>query len=273
MRIEARPLRILAVEAFLDATRRRIVPAVVVISFLTLLMVDSCATCSANIAVSGAEGEAARLSVLNWTGMAAFGALALWSIALAGLLAADHLRSIFEDGSALLLLSRPVSRPTIAAARLAGSLAVSVPAALILCVGATFFLVIRGGLPVGPAIVATSATLASIVVVAALAMTASLFLPRIVTVLLVIGGVGLIGVVNVTSASGNELSGLYWLLDRFGPPLMSSIVLGLSPWSGQVIQSISTLDVVLRALIWLFAAVALLLVVFDQRDLTRLEPR
>ncbi len=270
MRIEPDQLRLLTVEAVRDASRRRIVPAVLVISTLSLLMMDSCTSCSQS---GGVDASGQPLSVINLTGVLSFSLLGLWSIALAGLLAADHLRSIFDDGSALLVLSRPVSRPTLALARLGGVLAVAFAGALMLCIGAMFFLVVRGGLPLSPALTATLSILVSSVAVAALAMTASLFLPRIVTVLLVLGGVGLIGVLNIGSASGSTFSGLYFVLDRFGPPLLSSIVVALSPWSGQLTSTVTPGDVAARSILWLIGSVALLAVVFDQRELTKLEPR
>jgi ABC-2 type transport system ATP-binding protein len=270
VRIEPDQLRLLTVEAVRDASRRRIVPAVLVISTLSLLMMDSCTSCSQS---GGVDASGQPLSVINLTGVLSFSLLGLWSIALAGLLAADHLRSIFDDGSALLVLSRPVSRPTLALARLGGALAVAFAGALMLCIGATFFLVVRGGLPLSPALTATLSILVSSVAVAALAMTASLFLPRIVTVLLVLGGVGLIGVLNIGSASGSTFSGLYFVLDRFGPPLLSSIVVALSPWSGQLTTTVTPGDVAVRSILWLIGSVALLAVVFDQRELTKLEPR
>jgi len=270
VRIEVAELRLLALEAVRDASRRRIVPAVLVISMLSLLMMDSCTSCSQNT-LQDASG--AQLSVIHWTGVLSFSLLGLWSIALAGLLAADHLRSIFEDGSATLILSRPVSRVTLALARLSGALTVATAGTLILCLGATFFLVVRGGLPLAPAVAATAAILVSSVAVAALAMTASLYLPRIVTTVLVLGGVGVIGVLNIVTASGRTLSGAYFVLDRFGPPLLSSIVLTLSPWSGQLPPSLTAWDVWLRALLWLIGAVLLLALTFDRRELSRLERR
>jgi len=63
------------------------------------------------------------------------------------------------------------------------------------------------------------------------------------------------------------------VLDRFGPPLLSSIVLTLSPWSGQLPPSLTAWDVWLRALLWLIGAVLLLALTFDRRELSRLERR
>ena len=57
MWIEARPLGLLAGEAVRDAVRRRIVPAVLVLSFLTLFMADSCASCSSKAIRESQEGS------------------------------------------------------------------------------------------------------------------------------------------------------------------------------------------------------------------------
>ena len=171
MRIESRPLRWLTTQAVRDASQRRLVPAVLVISVLSLFMMDSCTSCNANVVV---QGEPQTMDLSSLAGLFTFGLLAIWSIALAGLLASDHLREIFEDGSATLWLARPISRPTLALGRLLGSLIVSLGAALLLCGGASFFLSIRGGLPLLPAIWATLSVLLSCVTMAALAMMASL---------------------------------------------------------------------------------------------------
>lgn len=269
MRIEARPLALLTREAIADGYRRRIVSAVALLSILSLLLVDGCTTC--NQALPTDERIVAAIG--KWSGTASFALLGLWSIVLGGLLAADHLRSIFEDGSATLLLARPVSRPTLALARLTGSLAVSGSAAVLLCAGAFVLLVVRGGLPASPALIGTGVVLVGLWTVAPLAMTASLFLPRIVTMLVVLGFVGWVGAANVASVAGLELSGTSFLLDRFGPPLISALLLALLPWTGATITDFSCWDVPLRAIVWIVGSWALLAVVFDQRELTALEPR
>ncbi len=270
MKIEARPLRWLTAQAVRDASQRRLVPAVLVISVLSLFMMDSCTSCNANVVVQG-EPQAIDLSSL--AGLLTFGLLAVWSIALAGLLASDHLREIFDDGSATLWLARPISRPTLALGRLLGSLIVSLGAALLLCVGASFFLSIRGDLPLLPALWATLSVLSSCTTIAALAMMASLFLPRLVTVLIVFGGVGLMAVLNLAAAAGRPLAGLYFVLHQFGPPVLSAVMAALSPWWATGPVEISVWDVVIRSVSWAIGSLGLLLIVFDQIELSRLEAR
>src|SRR5262249_18500313 len=69
-----------------DAVRRRIALALVVLSLLSLLVVDSCTSCaSGTIMVNGAPVEGSR--VFGWTGMILYALVALWTIALSGALA------------------------------------------------------------------------------------------------------------------------------------------------------------------------------------------
>ena len=270
MRIEARPLRFLVVHAVRDASQKRLVPAVLVLSLLSLFVMDSCSSCNTNIVV---QGEATTVDLSSFAGVLMFGLLSVWSISLAGLLAADHLREIFEDGSAFLWLSRPISRPTLALGRLLGSLIISLGAALILCGGASFFLSVRGNLPLAPALLATLSVLVSCASIAALSMLSSLFVPRVVNFLLVFGAVGSISVLNLATVGGRSISGLFFVLDQFGPPLMTAIVAALVPWWSSSSVVIPFWDIVIRSFIWFFGSIVLLLVVFDQSELSRFENR
>jgi hypothetical protein len=60
-------------------------------------------------------------------------------------------------------------------------------------------------------------------------MTASLALPRSVTVLLVLGGVGLVTLANGVAPFA-EATGWLGVIDRLGPPLASSMALALAAW-------------------------------------------
>ena len=115
---------VLAVEALRDAVRRRIVMAIVVLSLLSLMVVDSCTACAAGEVTI--NGEVRSLNdVAGAAGANLYAWLGLWIVVLAGLLASDHLQQTLEDGSANLCLARPVSRTAFAMARLAGALAVA----------------------------------------------------------------------------------------------------------------------------------------------------
>ena len=271
MAIEAGPLGLLAVEGLIDAARRRVVPAVAGLCLLTLAMVNSCTQCSTVVESNG--GQLETLAVFGWAGVVTVGMLALWCVILAGLVAADHLSSTLEDGSALLVLSRPLSRKTFALARLLGSLAISFAAAFFLLGGAGLLLSVRGDLPILPAVLAIGATMINCVAVAALAMVSSLFLPRIATFLAVVGGVSVVALANLMSASGATLGSLLGLLDEMGPPFLSAIVLALSGWSGQPVDGDLLLGVLARLLIWSLGSVSTLLFLFDQRELSPYEPR
>jgi ABC-type transport system involved in multi-copper enzyme maturation permease subunit len=272
MALELRELRLLTVEGIRDAARRRIVPALVVICLLSLMMVNSCTQCTSDIDIQGA-GAPIELDVLLWTGVGVLLILSYWITVLAGLLASDHLSAMLEDGSALLVLSRPVSRSSLALSRLLGSLAISFGAGVVLLLGAAFLLYTRSGLSPYPVLLALAATFLSCVCVASFAMTASLFLPRIVTFLLVFLAVSLVSVLNLVSASGGELGAVYSILDQYGPPFSTSVAVALVPWSGNAIELEHLVDVAARGLVWAAAGSSTLLYIFRRLDLTRLEPR
>ncbi len=259
-------LRLLTVEAVRDAARRRVVLAVLVLCFLCLTTLDRCTSCNASIDLRGDIAQS--VDVLGWAGMAVFCVLALWTVTLAGLLASDHLSESLDDGSARLVLARPVARDTFALSRLAGSLLVSLAAAVIVLGGASFFLSTRNALPLAPAVVATVACILSAIAVASLAMTASLYLPRIATMLFVITVVTGFSLLNLASLSGIELRGLYGVLDQLGPPLASSIAVALAPWSGRIPENADVLSVALRLVLWAAGGVALLVSSFRRYEIT-----
>jgi ABC-type transport system involved in multi-copper enzyme maturation permease subunit len=223
----------LAREALADALRRRIAAAVAVAALASVAMLDSCTSCAPSVTVNGEMRELSELA--GAAGLGTFVMLGLWVIALAGVLASDHLRTTLEDGSAVLSLARPVSRDSFALARLAGVLGLTLGAGLIVLGAATALLSARSGLAVPPAVWAGAACALGCIVMAALAMAASLVLPRAATLLLVLGGVWLIALANGLGAF-TPLGGWLGWIDRVGPPLGSSMALALSPWleGGQI---------------------------------------
>ena len=271
MALEWRPLGLLAREGLRDAARRRVVPAVAALCLFTMALINSCTQCSGVVETNGGQLEA--LAVFGWAGIAGLGLLALWCAILAGLVAADHLSSTLEDGSALLVLSRPISRRTFALARLLGALAISLAAVFFLLGGAGVLLAVRGGLSLAPAVLATLAAMVNCTGVAALAMTASLYLPRLATLLLVMGGVSMVAVANLMAASGAPMGSVTGVLDQMGPPILSAVILALSGWSGQPMDGNAALDIGARMLIWTGGSVSTLLYFFDHRELTLYEPR
>jgi hypothetical protein len=263
----------LAAEALRDAARRRVVAAVAFLSLCSLFVVESCTSCTATQV--GLDGEPGRvLDLAGATGTIAFATLGLWCVVLAGLLAADHLAHSLADGSATLCLARPVGRARFAGARLTGVLAIAWGVALVLLGATAFFLRQRSELALAPAAASGVAATAGCVVVGGLAMTASLVLPRLATLLLVFPGVGMVALANLTSLvrGGTLEPGLLLALDRFGPPLLTALVVPLAPW----LESVSfpaAGGVALRLAAWALASVALLVLVFRRIELDGADAR
>ena len=262
-RSAAQQFHALAVEAIRDAARRRVVAAVAVLSVLALWLVQRC---SGVWTVTEGGQPVDPSNLLGWTSTLVFGALALWTVTLAGLLASDPLIQALEDGSASLALARPVSRETFALARLAGTLAVALGAGAILLVptALTFY---GRGLGGAPALLAASACILGAAVVSAAGMAASLWLPRLASFLVVLVGVGAIAGVNLASMFGAELSATAAAIDRFGPPLGSAVFGALRPWYGQSPDAGAWLAQALRLLLWSAGSIGLLVVAFRREEI------
>jgi len=255
----------LAREALADALRRRIAAAVVVAALVSVAMLESCTGCTPSITTNGEVHELSELA--GPAGLGTFVVIGLWLIALAGVLAADHLRSTLEDGSALLSLARPISRESFALARLAGVLGLAWGAGLVVLGAAAGLLAVRSGLPLLPALLAGLACALGCVAVSALAMTASLALPRAATLLFVLFGVWLTGFANGVGAFG-VAGGWLGTLDRVGPPLASSMALALAPWLGpEVGIAGDPVRVFARLAVWAIAAVLALAYAFRRVEL------
>lgn len=254
----------LAREAIADALRRRIAAAVAAAALVSVALLDSCTACSPSFEVNGEMRELTELA--GPAGLGTFVLLGLWLITLAGVIAADHLRSTLDDGSTLLALARPVSRDAFALARLAGVLGLTGAAGLVMLGAATGLLAARSGLAVEPALAAGAACAAGCVAVAALAMTASLALPRAATLLLVGGFVWLTAFANSVAAV-TPLGGWLGALDRTGPPFGAAMALALAPWlEGIAIQG-DPVRVNARLAAWAIGAVLLLVYAFRRVEL------
>jgi len=257
----------LASESVRDAVRRRIVPVIVVLSVLSLVVVDSCTRCDANVMVQGQSKNLANLSA--WPGLALCLALGAWMVILAGILASDHLAEGLEDGSAALVLSRPVSRTEYVAARLAGTLAVALTTGAVWIGVAAALLHARQELAMQPAVTAWLASALAAISVAAFAMTLSLVLPRTATVLIVFATVIGIAFVNLLAAFGMELDGAARIVNELGPPMAVGILDALSSWVDGAGFSGSTPLLWLRALAWDAVAAAMLTVAFRRVEIGR----
>lgn len=260
---------LLAGEAVRDAARRRIVAVLAVVSLLSLLVVDSCTSCSsAEFVVNGELREFAGLT--GYAGALTFVLLGLWCVVLAGVLAADHLAETLADGSATLCLARPVSRRTFAVARLAGALAVAWGTGALL-LGGTGWLVIRRSaeLPVSPALLAAAAVAAGGLAVGGLSMAASLVLPRLATILLVVAGTAIVALANAIGLVREEATGGLALVDRLGPPLLTSLVHALAPWSPALELAGEPWTLAGRLGLWAAVGVGALWFAFERVELGR----
>jgi hypothetical protein len=255
---------LLAREALGDAFRRRIVGGVAVAALLSIAMLESCTGCSPSINVNGEVRE--LVEVRGAFGFTTFLVLGLWGIALAGVLASDHLRSALDDGSAVLSLARPVPRESFALARLAGVMGVTGGAGALVFGAAAFLLATRTGLSLTPLLAGAGASLLGALTVAALAMAASLALPRVATVLLVLGGVGVVALANGIAPFA-EGSGWLGVIDRYGPPLGSSLALALAPWLEGVSLPGDAVRVAARLVAWAIGATLALVFVFRRAEL------
>jgi ABC-type transport system involved in multi-copper enzyme maturation permease subunit len=257
--VNLRHLQTLTREAVNDAVRRRIVIVILAICLLSLATVHNCTTCDANLKVSS------PVDFIGRAGIVTLCLLALWTMVLAGLLASDQLAQSMVDGRALLVLSRPVSRDAFALSRLAGSLVVAYGAGLLLLGGASFFLIAWGGFPIAPALFAILACFLSCITVAALAMSVSLYLPRVASFMVIVVVIGVVGGVNLFAVSTGHVAGFYASIHAYGPPLASSIVLALAPWAHDT-PDLNAAGIVLRLFLWAAGCIGLLLVNFRHQE-------
>lgn len=253
-------------EALADAVRRRIAVVVAGFALVSLFFVDSCTSCSPTITAQGQE--VAVQQIAGASGVAVALVLSLWAMILGGILASDHLAEPLEDGSALLLLARPVPRGTYALTRLAGAWLLAAATAALLLFSSAALLQARQELSATPMLGAWLACVASAWTVGALAMTASLWLPRAVTALLVFGGVWLLAGLETAARLGAELTGVARAIDTLGPPLASGVLIALGGWLEPTVQvEGSAAAVALRALLWSVGSAALLVVGFRRIEL------
>jgi hypothetical protein len=256
----------LASEAVWDASRRRIVPMIAFVSLISLLAVDSCTSCGSGSIT--ANGQAVAISeVAGWTGMVVIASLSLWMMVLAGILCSDHLAEPLSDGSASLVLSRPVPRRAFAGARLAGALAISMTTALVVLSGSAVLLHLRNGLPLAPAAMAGLACLAGSVVVGALAMTLSMTMTRVATAMSVLVLVGSISFINAFAMAGMQTGTVGAALQFVTPPLATAVVAALAPWIEPVVPSVDPMITALKLAVWLVVSVGALLATFNRYEI------
>jgi hypothetical protein len=255
----------LALEALGDAVRRRIAAVVAAATLLSLLAIDSCTACAGGtVVVNGQAREIAALA--GATGVATVVVLALWIVALAGVLASDHLAQTLTDGSALLVLARPVGRPTFVLARLAGALGVALGAGALLLGATVALLAARSEVAPIPAAAAALACALGAVTAGALAMAASLALPRAACALLTAVAVAGVALADALALAGAEPGGLLGAVARFGPGFAAAPARALDPWLVGV--ALGELPPTLaRAAAWAAGSLGLVVLAFGRVEL------
>jgi hypothetical protein len=262
-----RVFRVLAVEALADAMRRRIVPVVVVVSLLSLSLVDRC---SAHAPTFTRDGQAVEIPAMaGWGGFLIMVVLGLWTLVLAGILASDHLAEALDDGSAALNLARPVSRESFVLARLFGAVAIAVATGGALLLVTALLLSARHGLALDAAFACLIACALGATCVGGLSMAASLFVPRAIAALLAFVGVSAIAALQISSQLGMQLTGLVGVVERYGPPLVTAMLVALAPWIEPTAVQGAPLETAIRAFSWAGGGAVLLALAFRRVELGR----
>ncbi len=267
-----RAFRIFAVEAFRDGLRRRLAFAVALVLVIGLAGAQTCTqfgTGSFDV-----NGEAIDANVIGaFLAPILFGFQAWAVLAIAGVLAADHLARPLAEGSAVLWLARPVSRHTWALARLAGALGVALLCGTVLLGGTGAMLVLRQGVAIEPALLAAAATALGAVVVATFAMATSLAVGRSAVTLIVLLALAFVAFSNGTGLANElahpevEIGGLVGAIDRYGPPLFTAIAGAVAQWNPHLDPGDTFAQSMIRLALWAAGGIALLLAAFRSREI------
>jgi hypothetical protein len=258
----------LAREALRDAARRRALVAAAVASAIAGLAIARCGNCEANLVVQGQALSAQQAGDLGAaSAMIGIALIALWTYAVAALLASDGLAAALEDGVAEAVLARPVSRDAFVLARLSGVWlgAFALGAALLALATA----VSAPGVALLPALRAALGLAVGSWSVAALAMVVSLSLPRAATLLLSGAlGIAVVGI-EVAALLGAPMSGLAGVVAHYGPAWVAGPVGSLAPWFSELRLPSPPEWPQARAIAWAVLATGALVTRFRRLELPR----
>jgi ABC-type transport system involved in multi-copper enzyme maturation permease subunit len=251
-----RSFHLLAVEAFQDALRSRLGLAVAGCALLALVVVDRCTSLEGSFVLNGESLDPG--TTRQAFGPILFGWVSLFLLAASGLVASDGLARPVADGSIALWLARPVSRTVYALARLAGTLALAILAGGAALAAGALLLHARHGFTFEPALFAGLVYAASTIVVSALAMALSIYVPRVVTLFAVILWIQLIVVGNAAHLLGASFGGWLAALEHWGPPLGTALFYAMSGWVSLRPDPHEAALVMLRLVVWIGLSAALL---------------
>ncbi len=256
-------------EAVRDAARRRGLVAAAVASAIAGLAIARCGHCEAAVSIQGETLSGAANDFQVIAAIASIALIALWTYAIAALLASDGLAAALEEGVVEAVLARPVTRDGLVLARLAGAWICAVALGGALLALAVVLAADRPGFSVGPALRAAFAVGIGAWSVAALAMAVSLSLPRAATLLL-FGGLGAAVVgIELAGLLGADLAGLMGAVARHGPAWLAAPVSALSPWIAPTDLPDPPVSPYLRAFGWAALATGLLVARFRRIELPR----
>lgn len=260
-----RTFSLLAADALRDGLRNRVGLFALVFALCIGLFADRCTGFdTGSFVINGRPfdvRDGARL-----VGPLVFSVCALLLVLTAGFLACDALARPLSDGAATLWLARPVGRGNYALSRLCGALGLALAAGAAVLGVVALLLHLRLGLALAPALVGIVVFAADAWVIAAIAMTLGLVLPRVVALATVVMAMQLVvfsnGLHAVASASGGMLDSL----DRWGPPLGTGLLYAVAPWFSPGASAAEWIDVGARLLIWGAGASGLLVFLFRRQD-------
>ncbi len=262
----ARTFRLLSSDALRDALRNRVGLFALACALLVGLFADRCTGFDTGAIVLNGQAydlrDGARL-----VGPVVFGSCSVLLLFVAGFLASDALARPISDGTVSLWLARPVSRGIYALSRLSGTLALALVAGASVLLGVVALLNLRLGLDVGPGLFGVAIFAVDAWVVASVAMTLGLFLPRVVALTVVVLAVQLVVSSNVLAAVTANGDGGIAVLERFGPPLGTTLLYALAPWFSASATAGEWTDALLRLAVWAVGSTALLMVLFRRVEL------
>ena len=262
----ARTLGLLAVDAVRDGLRNRVGLFAILVALCVGLFADRCTSFDAgSIVLNGREFDVADGA--RFVGPFVFATCALLLTLIAGFVASDALARPLSEGTAPLWLARPVGRTSYALSRLAGALGLSLAAGAAVLLVVTLLLHLRLGLDPRPALVGVAVFAIDAWVVAALAMTLALFLPRVVALAIVVLMLQTVVLTNVLHAVAGVGGSILDGIERWGPPLGTALLYALAPWFSPGASAAEWVDVCLRLLAWGAGSTALLAVAFRRLDL------
>jgi hypothetical protein len=259
----------IARDALRDAARRRGLVAAALASAMAALAVERCGHCEAAVSVQGQtlSTQAGELAVVG--AIASIALIALWTYAVAALLASDGLAAALEDGVAEAVLARPVSRDTFVLARLAGAWSGALALGAALLALALALAADQPGVTLLPALRALLCVGVAAWSIAALAMCVSLSLPRAATLLLS-GALGAVVVaIEAAGLFGAQMGGFAGAVVSFGPAWLAAPASALGPWLASAHLPGPPAWPNARVLAWAVALTCALVARFRRLDLPR----